>query len=165
MGKVKQAPKVDIDSIEDVYAILYTSGTTGKPKGAMLTHKNLVHTAVAGAECMKCTPRDVFLLPTPVFHVMGLMFVLRAIASVSRIVLMERFRPEKALFLVEQEKVTIHSGVPTMFILELNHPNFRQYDLSSLRTGEMGGAPAPVKIIKRIREEMGCNIPYAKEKV
>ncbi|WP_258000318.1 long-chain-fatty-acid--CoA ligase [Bacillus sp. Marseille-P3661] len=157
-GKVKQAPKVEIDPIEDVYAILYTSGTTGKPKGAMLTHKNLVHTAVAGAECMKCSPNDVFLLPTPAFHVMGLMFVLRVIASASRMVLMEVFKPEKALALVEQEKVTIHPGVPTMFILELNHPNFSKYDLSSLRTGEMGGAPAPVEIIRRIREEMGINI-------
>ncbi|MEH7226057.1 long-chain-fatty-acid--CoA ligase [Bacillus sp. JJ1566] len=158
VGKAHPFTNVPIDHKEDVFAILYTSGTTGKPKGAMLTHKNMVHTAVAGADWMKCTPKDVFLMPTPVFHVMGLMFVLRAISSGARMVLMESFKPEKALSLIEQEKVTIHPGVPTMFVLELNHPSFKNYDLSSLRTGEMGGAPAPVEIIKRIRKEMGCNI-------
>ncbi|GAE25349.1 long-chain-fatty-acid-CoA ligase [Halalkalibacter wakoensis JCM 9140] len=157
-GKNKAILDAVIDPLHDVYAILYTSGTTGRPKGAMLTHRNLVHTAVAGTECMECTPNDVFLLPTPIFHVMGLMFVLRTIASVSRMVLMEKFKPEKALALIEQEKVTIQPGVPTMYILELNHPSFKKYDLSSLRTGEMGGAPAPVEIIKRIRSEMGCNV-------
>ncbi|KHF38519.1 class I adenylate-forming enzyme family protein [Halalkalibacter okhensis] len=157
-GKLTKAPAVEIEAAEDVFAILYTSGTTGRPKGAMLTHKNLIHTAVAGAKCMQCSPKDVFLLPTPVFHVMGLMFVLRAVASAGRMVLMEVFKPERALSLIEQEKVTIKPGVPTMFILELNHPNFKKYDLSSLRTGEMGGAPAPVEIIRRIREQMGCNV-------
>ncbi len=158
VGKSYPFTHVPIDHKEDVFAILYTSGTTGKPKGAMLTHKNMVHTAVAGAEWMKCAPKDVFLMPTPVFHVMGLMFVLRTISSGARMVLMESFKPEKALSLIEQEKVTIHPGVPTMFVLELNHPSFGNYDLSSLRTGEMGGAPAPIEIIKRIRNEMGCNI-------
>jgi fatty-acyl-CoA synthase len=97
-------------------------------------------------------------MPTPIFHVMGLMFTLRVVSSKARMVLMEQFKPEMALQLIELEKVTVHPGVPTMFILELNHPNFHKYDLSSLRTGEMGGAPAPVEIIHRIREEMGCNI-------
>jgi fatty-acyl-CoA synthase len=157
-GKALAFIAEEIDHKEDTFLILYTSGTTGKPKGAMLTHKNLVHTAVAGAEWMRCSPEDVFLMPTPVFHVMGLMFVLRVIASEARMVLMAVFRPEKALSLIEQEKVTIHPGVPTMFILELNHPSFKKYNLSSLRTGEMGGAPAPVEIIRRIRSEMGCNI-------
>lgn len=150
--------EAEIDPEEDVSAILFTSGTTGKPKGAMLTHKNLVHTAVAGGEWMRCTPKDVFLMPTPVFHVMGLMFILRTVASEARMVLMEVFKPEKALALIEKEKVTIHPGVPTMFILELNHPNFSKYDLSSLRTGEMAAAPCPVEIIHRIRKEMGMNV-------
>jgi len=158
MGKTKSFSPVEINHKEDLYAILYTSGTTSKSKGAMLTHKNLVHTAVIGGEWMRCNAEDVFLLPTPIFHVMGLMFVLRTISSKARMVLMETFRPEKALSLIEQERVTIHPGVPTMFILELNHPHFHMYDLSSLRTGEMGGAPAPIEIIHRIREEMGCNI-------
>lgn len=157
-GKAFTIKAEELNQKEDTFLILYTSGTTGKPKGAMLTHKNLVHTAVAGAEWMRCSPNDVFLMPMPIFHVMGLMFVLRVIASEARMVLMEVFKPEKALALIEQEKVTIHPGVPTMFILELNHPSFKNYDLSSLRTGEMGGAPAPVEIIRRIRSEMGCNI-------
>lgn len=158
LGKASTFTEAKIDPIEDVSAILFTSGTTGQPKGAMLTHKNLVHTAVAGGEWMRCTPDDVFLMPTPLFHVMGLMFILRTVASEARMVLMETFRPEKALALIEKEKVTIHPGVPTMFILELNHPNFNKYDLSSLRTGEMAAAPCPVEIIHRIRKEMGMNV-------
>lgn len=157
-GKMEEFEPVSIEPKDDVYAILYTSGTTGRPKGAMLTHKNLVQTAVTTAEVMRCTPADVFLMPTPIFHVMGLMFTLRATASEGRMVLMEAFKAEKALQLIEQERVTVHPGVPTMFVLELNHPNFKNYDLSSLRTGELGGAPAPVEVIHRIRTEMGCNV-------
>ena len=158
LGKTYENELTDIDPIEDVYAILYTSGTTGRPKGAMLTHKNLVNTAVITANAMKCTPDDVFLMPTPIFHVMGLMFVLRTIASEAKMVLMDTYRPEKALQLIQMEKITIHPGVPTMFILELNHPSFTSYDLSSLRTGELGGAPCPVEVLHRIRTEMGCNV-------
>jgi len=158
LGRTSPFLPVEIDVNEDVYAILFTSGTTGKPKGAMLTHKNVVHTAVAGGEWMRCTPEDVFLMPTPIFHVMGNMFVLRTVASEAGMVLMDVFKPEKALALIENEKITIHPGVPTMFILELNHPNFKNYDLSSLRTGEMAAAPCPVEIIHRIRKEMGMNV-------
>ncbi|WP_227937405.1 long-chain-fatty-acid--CoA ligase [Alkalihalobacillus deserti] len=151
--------KIDVE--EDIYAILYTSGTTGNPKGAMLTHKNVVHTAVAAGEWMRCTPEDVFLMPTPIFHVMGINFIFRAVASEGKIVLMEKYKPEKALSLIEKEKVTVHPGVPTMFILELNHPKFLSYDLSSLRTGEMAAAACPVEIVQRVRTEMNCNVLVA----
>ncbi len=153
-----------VDSIiekEDVFAILYTSGTTGKPKGVMLTNQNVVHVARAASKKMQCTPEDVFLIPVPQFHVMGMMFILRTVFSQARLVIMEKFKAEKALALIEQEKVTIHPGVPTMFILELKHPSFSSFDLSSLRTGEMAAAPCPVEIVRQIRSKMGCNILVA----
>lgn len=153
-----QPPIIDILPEEDLFAILYTSGTTGTPKGAMLTHKNLVYQAIMGAEQTHCTNEDVFLMPAPLFHVMGVTLALRTIASCARIVLMDVYEPEKALSLIEQERVTFHPGVPTMFIHELNHPSFQSYDLSSLRTGEMASAPCPEKIVRRIRSDMGCDI-------
>lgn len=146
---------------EDVFAILYTSGTTGKPKGVMLTNQNVVHVAKTASKKMQCTPEDVFLIPVPVFHVMGMMFILRTIYSQARLVLMEKFHAEKALALIEQERITVHPGVPTMFILELKHPKFSTFDLSSLRTGEMAAAPCPVEIVRQIKSKMGCNILVA----
>jgi fatty-acyl-CoA synthase len=158
-GRNQEPPSTEIDPKEDVFSILYTSGTTGKPKGAMLTHDNVVHTGTISAEHMRCTPDDVFLVPVPLFHVFGMVpSLLSAVASESKMVLMDAFKAEKALALVEQERVTVHHGVPTMFILELNHPQFQSYDLSSLRTGIIAAAPCPVETVRRIRSDMGCDI-------
>jgi fatty-acyl-CoA synthase len=150
---------VNIDPVNDVFAILYTSGSTGAPKGAMLTHSNVVNTAIITAEEMKCTSDDVFLVAVPVFHVFGLVpSILSTIASGARMVLMEQYKQKAALELIEAERVTVKHGVPTMFILELNFKEFSNYDLSSLRTGIIAAAPCPVEIVKRIRKEMGCDI-------
>lgn len=146
---------------KDTYAIMYTSGTTGKPKGAMLTHKNVIHTAVVAGEWMKCRDGDVFLLPLPLFHITGVNYLFRAIAHKGKLVLMETFRPERALSLIEEEKVTVHPGVPAMFLLEINYPYFSGYDTSSLRTGEIAGVPCPLEIVHRVRTEMDCNILMA----
>ncbi|MFC0295927.1 AMP-binding protein [Geobacillus jurassicus] len=152
-------PPVAIDVAEDVFSILYTSGTTGKPKGAMLTHQNVIYSANAAAEAMKCTEDDVFLVAVPVFHVFGMVpSILSAVLSGARLVFMEQYKAEEALKLIEQEKVTIHHGVPTMFILELNHPNFTRYQLSSLRTGIIAAAPCPEEVVRKIRTQMGCDI-------
>ncbi len=158
MGKQEEINEIEIDSNHDVYTILYTSGTAGKPKGAMLTHKNIVQTAVVAVDWMKCTSEDVFLMCMPLYHAMGINFLFRAIVSNASFILMDKYKPELALSLIESEKVTIHPGVPTMFILELNHPLFSSYDVSSLRTGEMGGSSCPIEIVHRIRTEMNCNI-------
>ncbi|KKB35203.1 class I adenylate-forming enzyme family protein [Bacillus thermotolerans] len=159
--EIFEADGPSLSASEDLAVILYTSGTTGKPKGVMLTHQNLVSIAQAAAKKMQCTERDVFLIPVPLFHVMGMMFVLRTVVSCARLVLMETFKAEQALSLIQEEKVTVHPGVPTMFILELNHPAFSSFDLSSLRTGEMAAAPCPVEVVRRIRSEMGCDILVA----
>ncbi|HHW38610.1 MAG TPA: AMP-binding protein [Bacillales bacterium] len=157
-GKQEEIIEIELDSNNDVYTILYTSGTAGKPKGVMLTHKNIVQTAVVAADWMKCKSEDVFLISMPLYHAMGINLLFRAIVSNGSVILMDKYKPEHALSLIESEKVTVHPGVPTMFILELNHPMFSLFDLSSLRTGEIGGSSCPIEIVHRIRIEMNCNI-------
>ncbi|AGT31801.1 hypothetical protein M493_07580 [Geobacillus genomosp. 3] len=160
LGKrLPAAPPVAVDAGEDVFSILYTSGTTGKPKGVMLTHQNVIYAAKQAVETMNCTVNDVFLVAVPVFHVFGMVpSILSAVWVGARLVLMERYKAEEALQLIEQEKVTIHHGVPTMFILELNHPNFSRYQLSSLRTGIIAAAPCPEEVVRKIRTQMGCDV-------
>jgi fatty-acyl-CoA synthase len=159
---VAVAPPAPIAPQSDVFTILYTSGTTGMPKGAMLTHANVVGNAIAMAEAIGWTAADVLLVAVPMFHVFGMTpSIMSAIVTGSRMVALETYAPEAALRLIERERVTIHHGVPTMFILELNHPNFAAYDLSSLRTGIIAAAPCPVEVVRRIRTAMGCNICVA----
>lgn len=160
-GKTLKSSFPQIDSKEDVFVILYTSGTTGKPKGVMLTHQNVMYTGIVAKEKMKCTKKDVFLIPVPVFHIFGIVFIIHTISAMARMVLMEKFSAKEALMLIQNEKVTVHAGVPSMFILELNHPSFETFDLSSLRTGEMAAAPCPVEIVRKIKVNMGCNILVA----
>ncbi|ASS93732.1 class I adenylate-forming enzyme family protein [Peribacillus simplex] len=161
LGRSSQAVVKTEVGKDDICVILYTSGTTGNPKGVMLANGNMVSISRTAANKMECSPEDVFLIPVPLFHIMGLMLMLRSITCRGRLVLMERFKAEKALEFIQHEKVTVHPGVPTMFILELNHPKFPSYDLSSLRTGEMAAAPCPIEILRRIKIEMKCNILVA----
>lgn len=146
---------------DDLIAIVYTSGTTGNPKGAMLTHTGVLYTTKSAGKRMKITENDVFLLPNPVFHIFGITFILRALICGGKLVIMKKYSVKEALRLIEQEKVTVHPGVPTMFTLELNSEYLNYFDVSSLRTGEVAAASCPVEIIKRIRNEMGCNILIA----
>lgn len=157
-GKGQTMAPLKIDVNEDVYAIIYTSGTTGKPKGAMLTHNNLIYCTVNSCLAIDIQENDVFLHGTPYFHIMGLAAILRLVATETKAVILEKYSPERTLQLIELEKITIHPGVPTLFILEMNHPNFKKYDLSSLRVAIMAGAPCPVEIIQRVEREMGCPI-------
>ncbi|MGD8191463.1 class I adenylate-forming enzyme family protein [Brevibacillus ginsengisoli] len=158
-GHGQTPPVVEIDPAEDVFSILYTSGTTGFPKGAMLTHQNLLYTGKRTAENLECSADDVFLVVVPLFHVFGLVSCLMtAMICQGKLVLQERYRAQQALDLIEQEKITVHHAVPTMFILELNHPHFATYDLSSLRTGIIAAAPCPAETVKELRERMGINI-------
>ncbi|MCW2278183.1 class I adenylate-forming enzyme family protein [Heliophilum fasciatum] len=147
---------------KDTFAILYTSGTTGMPKGAMLSHRNLVETTAVTAQLMECTPDDVFLVAVPLFHVFGMgPTALAAVICRGTQVLMESFKAATALELIERERITVHNGVPTMFVLELNHSDFARYNLSTMRTGIIAGAPCPVEVVRAIRSRMGCNICIA----
>lgn len=144
---------------DDVAIIMYTSGTTGSPKGAMLTHSNITITGSMTSEFLRCTPDDVFLIPVPMFHIFGMVpGMIAAISTSSKMVLTQEFKAEKILQVIEQEKVTVHHGVPTMFILELNNPNLEKYDLTSLRTGMVAAAPVPSEVIRKIREKMHFEI-------
>jgi fatty-acyl-CoA synthase len=136
--------------------IQFTSGTTGSPKGATLTHHNIVNNGAYIAEQMKLTEKDALCIPVPFYHCFGM--VLGVLACVSKGASMvfpsEGFDPKATLDAVSEERCTALHGVPTMFIAELDHPDFRNYDLTSLRTGIMAGSPCPIEVMKRVVSEM-----------
>jgi fatty-acyl-CoA synthase len=139
----------------EVINMQYTSGTTGFPKGVMLTHHNLVNNGYNVGECMKFTERDRLCIPVPFFHCFGcVLAVLASVTHGSTMVPVETFNPEAVLKAIEAERCTAVHGVPTMFIAELDHPAFRKYDLSTLRTGIMAGSPCPIEVMKRVMRDM-----------
>jgi fatty-acyl-CoA synthase len=132
-------------------AMLYTSGTTGAPKGCVLSHRNFWYKAREYTALHEWTPDDRCLVPLPYFHIFGALGCIAANVLVgSTQVLMEAFEPEAAMRLIQQERVTVFSGVPTMFITILGHPRFAEYDLRSLRTGTIGASPVPIEMMRRI---------------
>lgn len=153
-------PNVEIDSIHDLFCILYTSGSTGLPKGAMITHQTIVLSGVSISTELNMLPIDVHLVVAPIFHIfaMGGPGLMGAIASQGKMVLQPKYSPKEALELIEKEKVTVHNAVPTMYNLELNHPGFDSFDLSSLKIGITGGAPCPEDTLKDIKQKMEMKI-------
>ncbi|HEY9578121.1 MAG TPA: AMP-binding protein, partial [Pseudobacillus sp.] len=140
---------------DEVINMQYTSGTTGFPKGVMLTHSNLINNAFHIAGCMELTEDDRLCIPVPFFHCFGCVIGTMACITVgATMVPVQEFDPETVLITVEKEKCTALHGVPTMFIAELNHPNFQNYDLSTLRTGVMAGSNCPVEIMKAVMNKM-----------
>jgi fatty-acyl-CoA synthase len=136
----------------------YTSGTTGFPKGVMLTHHNVVNNARMVGDVMGMTGEDSLLIQVPLFHCFGcVMSSLNCVYHGSTMVVVEFFDPLKALQIIAAEKCTAVNGVPTMFIAILNHPDFDQYDMTSLRTGIMAGAPCPVETMNQVRTKMHCS--------
>ena len=141
----------------DVINMQYTSGTTGFPKGVMLTHYNIVNNAIMVGDVMGMTDSDRLLIHVPLFHCFGcVMSTLNCVTHGSTMVVMEYFEPLKSLQAVQNEKITAINGVPTMFIAMLNHPDFEKYDMKSLRTGIMAGAPCPVETMNQVRTKMHC---------
>ena len=136
---------------DDPVEMLYTSGTTGEPKGCLLSHRNMYFKCRVYTELHRWTAEDRYLVPVPYFHIFGSMGGIAANCLVgSTQVVMDVFDPLEAMRLIEAERVTIFSGVPTMFITILGHPAFGRHDLRSLRTGSIGAAPVPVEIMRRI---------------
>jgi len=154
------------DPLDNVF-ILYTSGTTGNPKGAMLSHHNIAQNAEQVTEVLHTSEDDVFLLGVPFFHCFGcVMGIAGVITWGASLVPMQVFKPVEALELVERFGVSVLYGVPTMFVLELEESRKGKggattYDLKTLRTGIMAGAPCPVEVMRGVMEEMHCNVSIA----
>ena len=144
---------------DDPINIQFTSGTTGFPKGATLTHFNVLNNGYFTGEGLKLSSNDKLCVPVPLYHCFGM--VLSNVAALTHgtalVYPAEAFHPLTVLETVEAERCTALHGVPTMFIAELGHPRFKEFDLSSLRTGIMAGSPCPIEVMRRVVEEMHCN--------
>lgn len=142
---------------DDVVNMQYTSGTTGFPKGVMLTHLNILKNGFYIGERQQFTEADRLCLPVPLFHCFGIVLgVMATLTHGGTLVMLETFDPLLALAAVQKERCTALYGVPTMFIAELAHPMFKMFDLSSLRTGIMAGAPCPIETMRKVINDMNC---------
>ncbi len=139
----------------EVINMQYTSGTTGFPKGVMLSHYNITNNGRFMGDCMKFTSDDRLMIVVPLFHCFGCVLgVMCCLTHASTMVLMTRYDPGKEMEYIQAERCTAVHGVPTMFIGMLEHPDFDQYDFTSLRTGIMAGSPCPIKTMRDVTEKM-----------
>ena len=142
----------------DTANIQYTSGTTGFPKGVLLTHRNLVNNGMAIALALEATEQDRICAPVPLYHCFGCVIgcMVSVVTGAALILPSAQFDPLATLEAIHAERATAVYGVPTMFIAELEHPEFSRFDLTSLRTGVMAGAPCPIEIMRRVADRMHC---------
>jgi fatty-acyl-CoA synthase len=139
----------------EVINMQYTSGTTGFPKGVMLTHRNILNNGYYIGERQNFTDKDKVCLPVPLFHCFGIVLgLLAALTHGSTLVMLEAFDPLMVLAAIQKERCTAVYGVPTMFIAEYTHPMFDLFDLTSLRTGIMAGSPCPIEAMKKVMDDM-----------
>jgi len=159
LGGVEPDSEVADRAEDDTAVILYTSGTTGKPKGAELTHANLLRNAQVILNLSEITQDDVLLGALPLFHSFGQTCSLNAgMKAGATLTMIPRFDPGKALQMIERDRVTIFQGVPTMYTAMLNHPDKDAVDVSSLRLCVSGGSAMPVEIMRGFEEQFGCKV-------
>ena len=160
----QKAEKIDEEMFREVYDSVnpqdicnmqYTSGTTGFPKGVMLTHYNIVNNGKAIGDCMKFTHDDKLCIVVPFFHCFGMVLAMMACLTHSTaMVPVDVYSPVKVMDALQNERCTAFHGVPTMFIGMLEHPDFAKYDFSHMRTGIMAGSPCPIKVMEQVVEKM-----------
>lgn len=149
------AERMNSLNCHEVINMQYTSGTTGFPKGVMLTHYNVINNGKSIGDCMKFTDKDKLLITVPMFHCFGLVLgLMSCITHATTMVPVESFSPTKVMNAITVEKCTAVHGVPTMFIAMLEHPDFEKYNFSSLRTGIMAGSPCPIKVMRQAVDQM-----------
>ncbi len=144
--------------VHDVITMMYTSGTTGFPKGVMLTHYNLTNNGMSMAECMKFTEKDRLCIPVPLFHCFGCVLgVMTCVSKGTSMIMVDQFHPLRVMEAIDWEKCTAVHGVPTMFISIMEHPDFEKFDYSTLRTGIMAGSLCPIEVMKRAVNDMNMS--------
>jgi fatty-acyl-CoA synthase len=143
---------------DDPISLMYTSGTTGPPRGALLSHRNLLLNAYYSGENMQLDDRDRICIPVPLYHCFGCVLgtIVSAVYGTAMVFPNDYFQPEATLDAIERERCTIIYGVPTMFIAELEHETYRGRDLGSLRGGIMAGSPCPIELMRRVTTVMGA---------
>lgn len=162
-----KADKIKVEKMNEITASLdrddpiniqYTSGTTGFPKAVILSHHNILNNAYFSALTLGFTEKDRLCIPVPFYHCFGMVLANLLCFSVGAcgVIPSEYYDPLKVLTAIQEEKCTAVHGVPTMFIAELDHPQFKEFNLSSLRTGIMAGAPCPAALMTRVMQEMHC---------
>lgn len=165
LGQADRASSEELNTItatldrDETINIQYTSGTTGFPKAVMLTHHNILNNAFFAAAAMGFTEQDRLCVPVPFYHCFGMVLSNLLCLSVGACIVIpaEYFDALAVLAAINEERCTAVHGVPTMFIAELEHPRFREFDCTSLRTGIMAGAPCPPAMVRRVMEDMHCS--------
>ena len=149
----------DTATTHDVANIQYTSGTTGNPKGVLLSHHNLLNNGMAISLALRATHQDRICAPVPLYHCFGSVIasMVSVVTGATLILPSAQFDARATLEAVHRERATAVYGVPTMFIAELVHPDFDRFDLTSLRTGVMAGAPCPIEVMRTVAERMHCH--------